>query len=118
MRAAAVLLFMLACEQDPTIIGKPADPAALARDVRSLTDGSMGPVVLRGRVGQVCEQGCWFYLLDDTSLLFVQLDLATGLAIPTDSTGTSVLVKGRIVDESGRRVLHAETVVLGDPESG
>jgi hypothetical protein len=113
VRAALLLLVVLACERGPTVVGAPADPAALARDTQVLTDQSMGSVVLRGTVGQVCDTGCWFYLLDDTSLLFVQLDLATGLSIPTDSQGEPVLVKGRIVDEAGQRVLHAETVVLG-----
>lgn len=96
------------------MVGGPADPAALAREAVVLDDDTLGPVVVRGTVGQVCDMGCWFYLLDEASLIFVQLDLKTGLSIPTDSQGEPVLVKGRIVDEAGQRVLHAETVVLGD----
>lgn len=113
MRAGLLLMAALACERGPTVVGTPADPAALARDVEVLSERSLGPVVLRGTVGQVCDTGCWFYLLDEASLVFVQLDLATGLSIPRDSGGQPVLVKGRIVDEAGQRVLHAETVVLG-----
>ncbi len=109
-----VLLAALACERGPTVVGGPADPASLAREAVALDDRALGPVVVRGTVGQVCDAGCWFYLLDETSLIFVQLDLKTGLSIPTDSQGEPVLVKGRIVDEAGQRVLHAETVVLGD----
>lgn len=112
--ALALALGLVACDRGPTVVGAPADPAALARDVQVLGEQTMGPVVLRGTVGQVCDTGCWFYLLDESSLVFVQLDLATGLTVPTGSQGEPVLVKGRIVDEAGQRVLHAETVVLGD----
>ena len=100
------------------MLGAPADPTALAQQVQVLTEHVTGPIVLRGTVGKVCDSGCWFYLLDEKSVLFVQLDLATGLAIPTESTGQTVLVKGRLADEAGQRVLHAQTVILGDAGSG
>ena len=108
------LCVLAACSTTPSIIGTPADPAALARQVEPLSPDHIGDVVLRGTVGQVCDAGCWFYLLDEKNLVFVQLDLASGLVIPTDSQGEPVLVKGTIRDESGQRVLHAETIVLGD----
>ena len=71
-----------------------------------------GPAVLRGEVGQVCTQGCWFYLMDPDTLLFVELDLGTGLAVPRDSLGKEALVAGRIVGEGPERMLDGETVAL------
>jgi len=121
MAQAGLLLTLTACRSEPALYGTPADPSALARAVQPLGADTEGTIVLRGTVGQVCDAGCWFYLLDAKSLLFVQLDLATGLTIPTDSQGQPVLVKGRLVDEAGQRVLHAETVILGDaarPDGG
>lgn len=114
MAQAGLLLALMACRSEPAVYGTPADPSTLALAAQPLGADTVGPVVVRGTVGQVCDAGCWFYLLDAQSLLFVQLDLATGLTIPTDSQGQPVLVKGRIIEESGQRVLHAETVILGE----
>lgn len=80
--------------------------------MQPLTEGTSGEVVLAGTVGEVCTQGCWFYLLDETTMIFVELDLASRLVIPRDSAGREVLVKGRIVGEGNERLLQAETVVL------
>ncbi len=80
--------------------------------MQPLTEATTGEVVLAGTVGQVCTQGCWFYLLDETTMVFVELDLASGLVVPRDSEGRAVVVKGRIVGAGAERLLQAETVVL------
>ncbi len=71
-----------------------------------------GSTVLRGEVGQVCTQGCWFYLMDPTSMLYVELDLGTGLIIPRDSLGKEALVAGELVGEGPERRLDGATVAL------
>ncbi len=106
------LLVLLACSSGPEVVGTSADPEALAREVQPLREDSRGTVVVAGTVGEVCTQGCWFYLLDTSSMVFVQLDLASGLVIPRDSGGREVIVRGRIVGEGAERVLEADTVVL------
>ena len=112
MRWAILAAIVMGCSTDPLVVGTPNDIDGLTAQVQPLTATHVGPVVLKGTVGQVCEAGCWFYLLDTDSLIFVQLDLATGQQIPTDSTGREALVKGTIVSSDAGRTLVPETVIL------
>ena len=112
------LIFLLAgCgESGPQFLGEVSaltDLEANAQEVdAALRGGQAGSVVLRGRIGRVCEEGCWFYLMGEAGLLYVKLDLATGLVLPAKSDGREVLVKGELVEEGSQWLLQGESVVL------
>lgn len=71
-----------------------------------------GNVVVRGSIGQVCDQGCWFYLLGDKGLVYVKLDLGAGLVIPIDSKGKQAVVAGRFQGDGAERKLLGESVLI------
>jgi hypothetical protein len=108
----ALSLLLLACAAEPQILGAPATKAELAAAVVPLRDAKEGRVVLRGTVGQVCDQGCWFYLFEPTSMVMVNLDLGAGLKMEKAAKGHAVLVRGTLEGEGSARTLTAETVVL------
>jgi hypothetical protein len=93
---------------------------ARARGVESLAEeGPAGPaggtrVVLRGRVGEVCHMGCWFYLVDEKDLVYVKLDMGTGFVIPPDSAGAEAVVLGTLRGSGAEREIKAERVLLRD----
>jgi len=108
----ALVLLALACGPSQIVMGEPIDRAELEASVVPLAQAKAGKVVLRGTVGQVCDQGCWFYLYEPTSMIMVNLDLAAGLKMEKAAKGRPVLVRGTLKGEGAARSLTAETVIL------
>ena len=79
---------------------------------KALRAAEPGAVVLRGRIGQICEEGCWFYLLGQTGVLYVKLNLVEGLVVPPNSEGKEAIVKGELSVVEGAPTLRGETVLL------
>lgn len=105
-------LILAGCGRD-AVYGEPADAAALKREAVTFSAAlPAGRHVVSGQVGEVCPMGCWFYLLVDSSLVYVQLDLESGFVIPRSSKGKQAVVRGELTGEGPERKLKAETVVL------
>ena len=108
------LLAASGCGGGEKLYGAPVDIEALrGRAVpleQALSEG--GEVEVVGSIGRVCDMGCWFYLMGEEEMLYVKLDLAAGLVIPTDSEGKGVLAVGEITGEGAAQELQARTVVL------
>lgn len=65
-------------------------------------------VALKGKIVKECGSGCWFYLDDGTGSIYV--DLAPGnFAIP-QRTGRVVMLKGKVMKDEERIVVHASGV--------
>ena len=93
--------------------GKVVEPTAI-RDQATTLDAapSSGEVTVSGAVGEVCPMGCWFYLLGEKSMVYVELDLGSGFVIPKDSAGRRAVVQGSLRGEGPQKRLKAETVML------
>ena len=116
MRRLAFVLILLGCDGGPAVLGEEArieelEASAQAVDV-VLRSPNRGEVVLSGHIGQVCSEGCWFYLLGESGVLYVKLDLTNGLQVSPKSVGKKALVKGTLQTDSPTHTLLAETVVL------
>ena len=116
MKRLVFALVLLGCAEGPLVLGGEArveelEASAQAVDV-VLRDSKQGEVTLSGHIGQVCEEGCWFYLLGQSGVLYVKLDLVQGLVVPPKSAGRKALVKGKLETANGAHTLIAETVVL------
>ena len=99
----------------PTLYGADAsakDLEHLAVDLDKGLQAAFPEVVVRGEIGQVCDQGCWFYLLGQKGILYVKLDLSKGLVIPTDSKGKTAVVSGVLQGEAEERKLVGETILI------
>ena len=106
-------LLLPACTPAPDLYGKPASIKHLEQQAAPLRTLSVGaPAVVRGQLGEVCKMGCWFYLLGDSGLRRVELDLSSGFVIPPDSAGREALVAGSLTAEGPEGRIVAETVVL------
>ncbi len=102
-----------ACGGSPQIYGVEVDPAVIRQEARPLQSSlAEAEVTLSGTVGEVCPMGCWFYLLGDAAMVYVELDLGSGFVIPKDSAGRQAVVRGRLRLEDAAMRLKAETVVL------
>ena len=101
---------------DWTIYGEPAEVDALLSRVQDLGEISTPPpsvpVVLEGTVGTVCDMGCWFYLLDESDMIYVKLDLASSFVIPPDAMGRKVIIEGTLRGDPPETLLKANTVLL------
>jgi len=120
-----LLLLGLACskgDSSPHLYGPGAERSLLEKEAvvldEVLVDGARsGPVVVQGEIGQVCDQGCWLYLLGQRGVLYVKLDLDSGLVVPISSTKKRAIVRGVLQSEGeskthqGRRLL-AEQVLI------
>ena len=103
----------MACGGSPQIYGAVVDPAAIRQEASPLKSSLAGSeVTLSGTVGEVCPMGCWFYLLGETDMAYVELDLGSGFVIPKDSAGRSAVVRGHLGLEDATLRLKAQTVVL------
>ena len=109
-------VLLLGCSSSPLLIGDVTDVAALEQGAQAvdqaLRSESSGTVILRGRIGRVCDEGCWFYLMGDQGLLYVKLDLSSQLVLPGKSEGREALVKGTLLQEDAGQVLQGEGIVL------
>ena len=70
-------------------------------------------LVLTGTIGKVCPAGCWFYLLEDADMVYV--DVLGDFEVPQSASGKTAWVQGRINGEGGARILQG-TRVLVAPE--
>lgn len=84
----------------------------MAIDLDKALKAPLADVVVRGEIGQVCDQGCWFYLLGGKGLVYVKLDLGRGLVIPVDSKGKKAVVGGRLEGEGEQRKLVGDSIVI------
>ena len=124
MRFLALLLF-LACStgtNGPHLYGDGADRGLLEKEAVALDEvlvdeARSGPVVVKGEIGQVCDQGCWFYLLGQRGVVYVKLDLASGLVVPVSSAKKRVIVRGVLTSDAesnttqGRRLVAEQVMV-------
>ena len=102
------------CESPPALYGEAISFEALRDEAVALGAARLidGPVTVSGSVGRVCDAGCWFYLMDETELVYVKLDLASGLVIPSDSEGKQVFAAGEFEGEGSSVEFRASTVLL------
>jgi len=116
MRALLVFGVLLqGCGGGPVLYGATASAKDLENLAVDLDKGLQAPfpeVIVRGEIGQVCDQGCWFYLLGQKGMVYVKLDLSGGLVIPTDSKGKTAVVSGKLQGESEGRKLVGETILI------
>ena len=114
MRPFLVGFFLVACgDAGPQHYGAPAPGLeAAAVDLDQALLAKKEQVVVRGEIGQVCEQGCWFYLLGANGLVYVKLDLGRGLVIPVNSKGKRAVVAGRLQGEDAERKLVGESILI------
>ena len=109
-------LWLAACGGgDWTVYGVPAEVDALRSRVQDLREipspPPTTPVVLEGTVGTVCDMGCWFYLLDESDMIYVKLDLTSSFVIPSDAMGRKVIIRGTLEGDP-ETLLRADTVLL------
>ena len=116
MRRLALSLILLGCTKGPAVLGEEARLEVLEESAKAVDEtlraGTQGKVTLRGRIGQVCDEGCWFYLLGEAGVLYVKLNLVDGLTVSPESTGKEAIVRGRLQSAGGAHTLLGETVVL------
>ncbi len=112
-RGLLLAVLLTACTRSPQVYGEAAEPTAL-RDSARVLEGAPtdGEVTVSGVVGEVCPMGCWFYLLGESSMVYVDLDLGSGFVIPKDSSGRKAVVRGRLSGDGAGTRLKAQTVVL------
>ena len=75
----------------------------------SSEDGTQ--LAVRGTIGKVCQKGCWFYLLGDKSMVYVDLSLKE-LTIPTSSTEKKAWVNGVLRGSGADRALEASMLLI------
>jgi hypothetical protein len=100
--ALAVLMTGLwACQtpQEVRVYGASASAQALtdaAKPVSQLAatdDGNQ--ITASGTISRVCQtMGCWFYLAEGESLVYVDLEQGASFTIPLDSQGKRAVVAG------------------------
>jgi len=95
-------------------------PTALAEVVKSPEKFASEPVLLRGRVSDVCQRkGCWTILRDGQAHVRVRFK-DYGFFLPKDSAGQEAFVEGivNVVTLSEKEARHYEEESRsGDPES-
>ena len=105
---------LLGCGSNPIIYGDTVSFESLKEEAVTLAEArsSEGPVTVTGEIGRVCDMGCWFYLMGESDMVYVKLDLAVGLVIPTDSEGKQVLALGEFQGEGSSAEFRASTLAL------
>ena len=110
----ALLAFtFVGCQKEWVLYGVESDIRSMQEEAIGVSDGvaqKTGPVTVSGEIGEVCEVGCWFYLIDEEDLLFVRRDLSLSFVIPRDSTGRKAVVMGSLEGEGEALELVAQTV--------
>ena len=76
-----------------------------------------GPVVVSGRISQVCRSsGCWFTLVDETggrqSSVLVDLSPRASFTVPASVVGRRAVVSGFLAGSGDDRRLNAEGLLL------
>ncbi len=97
-----------------------AEPTPLADVLASPERYAKEPILIRGRLTDVCQRkGCWTVLQDQGAQLRVRFK-DYGFFLPKDSTGRRALVEGVVVVEtlSEEQARHYEEEAReGDPDS-
>jgi hypothetical protein len=97
-----------------------AEPTLLAEVVRSPERFAESPVLLRGRISEVCQKkGCWVVLRDGGEQLRVRFH-DYGFFLPTDASGSEAYVEGtvEVVELSEKMARHYEAESKGgDPSA-
>ena len=101
-------------EQDYLELGGSMDRDGLRAEVVDFDAFRSGQendsLVLTGTVGKVCPAGCWFYLLEDADMVYV--DVLGDYEVPQEASGRTAWVKGRINGEGGARILQGSRVLV------
>ena len=71
----------------------------------------LGKVVrVEGKIESECPTGCWFNVMDQTGLLYIDLTPAQ-LAIP-QKVGHQVVLQGKVMERSGSLMIHGTGVMI------
>lgn len=118
---ALLLLLSPGCLTGPGHAWGDAVPEAPVLTLAQALEGHAGaeadPVVIRGRIAEVCESsGCWFVLQQNDAgrLRQVMVDLVpmAGFTVPPSVRGHDARVMGRLMGEPPDVRLHATGMVL------
>jgi hypothetical protein len=107
------MLSLLGCSQEWVLYGDEADLGSLRTEAKGVSEGiaqKTGELIVQGEIGEVCDVGCWFYLVDEQEILFVRRDLNSVFVIPGDSSGREAVVSGKLGGEGETQELVATTV--------
>ncbi len=95
--------------------GSQYDDTLLLKPIRFIfeTAGIGGKVFsFRGRISAQCKSdGCWFKLKDDTNEVLVDLK-PYDFRIPSDISGTTIKLNGKVNKQNGKVKLDAISVVV------
>ena len=89
----------------------------LARLLSAAPPSAPGPVVVSGRISEVCRSaGCWFTLSDEsggrTYSILVDLKSRASFTVPADIRGRRAVVSGRFARDGGDPRIDADGLVL------
>ena len=112
-------LWVCACSTsaEPRLYGSERPIADLVAQARPLTDLSAtdagSEVVVSGTISRVCQtMGCWFYLAQGESLLYVDLEQGSRFTIPLDASGRRAVVAATYHADGGDARLVAKSAVV------
>lgn len=89
----------------------------LARLLSAAPPSAPGPVVVSGRISEVCRSaGCWFTLSDEsggrTYSILVDLKPRASFTVPAGVLGRRAVVSGRFARDGGDPRIDADGLVL------
>ena len=112
-------MWLCACSTsaEPTLYGSERPVSELVAQARPLTGLSAADagaeVVVSGTVSRVCQtMGCWFYLADGESLVYVDLEQGSRFTIPLDASGRRAVVAATYHADGGDARLVAKSAVV------
>ncbi len=112
-------LWLCACSAsaEPSVYGSQRPAAELISKARPLValapEDAGSEVVVSGTISQVCQtMGCWFYLLEGDSLVYVDLEQGSRFTIPVDSSGKRAVVAATYRADGGDVRLVAKSAVV------
>lgn len=112
-------LWLCACSTsaEPTVYGSERPVAELVAEARPLAElsaaDSGSQVVVSGTISQVCQtMGCWFYLAEGESLVYVDLEQGSRFTIPLDSGGRRAVVAATYKADGGDARLVAKSAAV------
>lgn len=123
-RTIALLLLAVAClgckGGPPRAYGAKVDVGSavpLSRLLSAAPPSAPGPVVVSGRISEVCRSaGCWFTLSDEsggrTYSILVDLKPRASFTVPAGVLGRRAVVSGRFARDGGDPRIDADGLVL------
>ena len=108
---------LVGCDSGWTQYGEATDIDSLQAEAMGVSAGlsqGAGAVVVKGQIGEVCDVGCWFYLMDDESLVLVHRGPGQTFVIPQDARGRQAVVQGHLEGEGESLQLAARSVGILD----